>query len=84
MEAKRIGENISALRKVKGITQENLARAIGVTSQAVSKWENGGIPDIELLCCIADHFKVSINYQNRRKAPTFRYGDISRMFVCFR
>lgn len=34
-----IGEKISELRKQKGITQEQLAEIIGVSSQSVSKWE---------------------------------------------
>ena len=36
-----IGNTIRRLRKQRGITQEQLAESIGVTFQAVSKWENG-------------------------------------------
>lgn len=57
-----IGENIAALRKQKGITQEALASAIGVSAQSVSKWENStNMPDIMLLPIIADVFQVSID-----------------------
>lgn len=56
-----IGKNISELRKAKGITQEMLAEVVGVTSQAVSKWESGGTPDVELLPLIADYFGVTID-----------------------
>ncbi len=41
-----IGENIKKLRKAKGMTQEDLAEKVSVSCQAVSKWENGGSPDI--------------------------------------
>lgn len=37
----KIGENIRALRLRKGLTQEQVAQQLGVTYQAVSKWENG-------------------------------------------
>ncbi len=57
----KIGLNISALRKQKGTTQEELAKHVGVSAQAVSKWENGGVPDTELLSKIADYFDVSID-----------------------
>ena len=57
-----IGENIAALRKQKGITQEALASAIGVSPQSISKWENNtNMPDIMLLPIIADIFQVSID-----------------------
>lgn len=57
-----VGENIAALRKQKGITQEALALAIGVSAQSVSKWENNtNMPDIMLLPIIADVFQVSID-----------------------
>ena len=61
MEEKRIGEWIQRLRKQKGVTQQELANALGVTTQAVSKWENGGTPDAQLLPSIADFFSVPID-----------------------
>ena len=57
-----VGKQIAALRKEKGIKQEELANHVKVSTQAVSKWENGGVPDIELLPKIADFFSVSIDY----------------------
>lgn len=57
-----IGENIAALRKQKGFTQEALASAIGVSAQSISKWENNtNMPDIMLLPIIADIFHVDID-----------------------
>ncbi len=48
-------------RKRRGMTQAELAAALGVSSQAVSKWENGrSCPDIQLLPQIAALFDVSI------------------------
>lgn len=58
----KLNEQIAALRKKKGITQEQLAVALGVTNQSVSKWELGQCcPDIELLPDIARYFGVSID-----------------------
>ena len=56
-----IGLTIAKLRKAKGVTQDDLAKFVGVSAQAVSKWENGGVPDTELLPRIADYFNVSID-----------------------
>lgn len=56
-----IGKNVAALRKERGVLQETLADAVGVSAQAVSKWENGGAPDAELLPAIADFFGVSVD-----------------------
>ena len=56
-----IGANIARLRKEKNITQEQLATYVNVSAQAVSKWENGGTPDCELLPKIADYLQVSID-----------------------
>ena len=62
VEAMNIGNNISALRKKKGITQEELANELGVSAQAVSKWENNSsCPDVSLLTKIADYFGVSVD-----------------------
>ena len=61
MSIQNIGINIAKMRKAKGATQEDLARAVGVSAQAVSKWENGGVPDAELFPSIADFFDVTID-----------------------
>ena len=57
----QIGSVISQLRKAKGATQDEVAKYVGVSAQAVSKWENGSIPDTELLPKIADYFGISID-----------------------
>ncbi len=50
----KIGEKITGLRKAKGMTQEQLAEALGVSAPAVSKWEtDSSYPDITLLCPLA-------------------------------
>ena len=60
MSTIKINENIAFLRRQKGLTQEELATALGVTNQAVSKWESAQCcPDIQLLPAIADLFEVS-------------------------
>ena len=59
MNTQTIGQNIANLRKEKGVKQDELARALNISAQAVSKWENGGTPDIELIPAIADFFGVS-------------------------
>ena len=57
-----LGTNIMRLRKEAGLTQEQLANALGISYQAVSKWENGvSCPDISTLPLIADLFSVSID-----------------------
>ena len=61
MGIESIGNIIAKLRKEKGVTQEELAKHAQVSTQAVSKWENGGVPDTELLPKIADFFSVSID-----------------------
>ena len=54
-----IGEQIKKYRVSKEITQEQLGQMIGVTTQAVSKWERGGVPDAESIPLIADALGVS-------------------------
>ena len=62
LEQKSIGEQIIAFRKKKGWTQEQLAGFLGVTYQAVSKWETGiSYPDIMLLPKIAELFEITID-----------------------
>ena len=55
-----IGSRIARLRKEKGMTQEALAEKLGVSSQAVSKWENDlACPDVSLLTTLADVLGVT-------------------------
>ena len=57
-----IGNKIKQLRKACSRTQESMAQALGVTSQAISRWENGtGYPDIEYIPSIANYFGVTID-----------------------
>jgi|SRR5690554_5439997 len=56
------GEQFSRLRKEKKFTQERIAELLGVSPQAVSKWENDlSYPDIELLVDIAELLDTSID-----------------------
>ena len=58
----RIGENIRALRKARGLTQEQLAGMLGISFQAVSKWETDtNTPDLSLLPKIAKVLGTSID-----------------------
>ena len=57
-----IGSRIKSLRVSHSMTQEQLAQQLGVTAQAVSKWEsNTNIPDIQMLPDLAIKFGVSID-----------------------
>ena len=67
-----LGQKIRELRRRDGRTQETLAEAIGVTSQAVSRWEaNGGYPDMDMIPSIANYFNIStdelLSYEKRNK-----------------
>ena len=57
-----MGNKIKELRTKLGITQEELSKTLNVSSQAVSKWENGGLPDLELIPEIAKYFNVTTDY----------------------
>ena len=62
MNASAIGKYLSELRKYYKITQDELACRIGVTRQAISKWETGTtIPDVEMLMSLSEIYGISIN-----------------------
>lgn len=61
MNNELLGTQIAKYRKAAGITQEELGRAVGVSTQAVSRWECGGAPDVSLLPAIADKLGVTID-----------------------
>lgn len=58
----KIGGTISALRKARGLTQEQLAQRLGVSAPAVSKWEtDNSYPDITLLCPLARALDTTVD-----------------------
>ena len=84
----QIGDKIKNLRANHGITQEHLAQVIGITAQAVSRWESGACyPDIELLPAIADFFGVSTDDllcvdQSRKDAKISEYIQAAHALQC--
>ena len=59
-DARISGEKIARLRKDRGMTQEELAEKLGVSSQAVSKWENGNaMPEVAVLVLLSQILNCS-------------------------
>lgn len=72
-----LGHNILSLCRQKGVTQEGLAAALGVTAAAVSKWENNyTLPDVLMLSALADFFAVTTD-ELLGRAKSLRYAVIS-------
>lgn len=64
-------ERLFDLRRQAGLSQEELANLVGVTRQAVQKWESGmSRPDMDNLVSLAEYFKVSLDYLITGKDPT--------------
>lgn len=62
MNPEKTGAFIAELRKQKNMTQKDLAKKLGVTDKAISRWETGkGYPDIESLPALASALSVSLN-----------------------
>lgn len=74
-----IGEQIKKYRTKIGYTQEQLGQMIGVTTQAVSKWERGGTPDAEILPKLADALEVSINALFDREDQDIQLAMIKKL-----
>lgn len=94
----KLAKNISRYRKEKGLTQEGLARKLGITFQAVSKWENAQtLPDLFLLPNISNALEVSVDkllgyafqdkqvsiYEQEYKIPQYYWG-IEPSKICYR
>lgn len=85
---KQIGRIIYSYRKVQGLSQEELADIVGVSSAAVSKWErNLSVPDVEVLCQLADYFEVTLDDlmgRSRERQTAVRFdnqADADRFFL---
>lgn len=62
MSIQQFGNNLVQYRQAVKMTQEDLANKLGVTPQAVSKWERGiGYPDIEIACAIAEFLHITLD-----------------------
>ena len=61
MNYEKIGEFIALKRKEKNLTQKDLAKKIGVTDKAVSRWERGiGCPDVSILEILSKELDVFV------------------------
>ena len=68
-----LGKTILELRRKKNVTQEDIAAELGVTAAAVSKWENSyTLPDVLMLCALADYFQVTTDELLGRNVPRKR------------
>jgi len=74
MDNKKIGATITLLRNSKNMTQADLAKRIGISFQAVSKWERGEtLPDVSILPNLADVLETTIDYILRSGEPNFSF-----------
>ena len=85
---KALGTEISELRKARGMTQDELADKMGVSPQAVSKWENDlSMPDLPVLIELSDFFHISLDDFLKEKVQTVellpedKRKDIEQMFL---
>ena len=69
-------DKLQSIRKEKGLSQESIAEKIGVSRQAVAKWEIGqSYPDVENLILISDMFKISIDKLVKEAYDECEYND---------
>lgn len=62
MDTEAIGRFIAARRKVRGLTQQQLADELGLTNKAISKWETGqGMPDVTTLSVLAEILGITVD-----------------------
>lgn len=74
---KIIGDNLSELRKRRGLTQFELAEKFNYTDRAISKWENGDtLPDVEVLYNLCEFYGVTFDYLTHEENAQYkRKGD---------
>lgn len=74
MDSKLVGAQIARLRKEKGLTQNDLGDRLGVSFQAVSKWERGEtLPDTAILLDLANALETSVDFILTGGSQVLRY-----------
>ena len=62
MDLKKTREFLKALRKAKGLTQEEVAADLFLSPKTISRWESGlGIPDINIISSVAEFYGVTVD-----------------------
>ena len=89
MNKEKVGNQIAALRKEKGLTQNDLGERLGVTFQSVSKWERGeALPDTAILPDLASVLETTVDFilSGGEKALTYKgkitFSDMSEGLKC--
>ncbi|WP_066714722.1 helix-turn-helix domain-containing protein [Clostridium sp. Marseille-P299] len=80
MNTEKIGAFIAQCRKLKNMTQQQLADELGITNKAVSKWETGqGMPDVSMLPAIAELLDITVDelLKGEKIIKTEVYGNIA-------
>ena len=77
-----IADRILHLRKARGISQEELAEQVGVSRQAVSKWESAqSTPDIEKIILLSEYFGTTTDYLLKGTEPEKEQKDLSLIHI---
>jgi len=77
-----IADRIQNLRKMRGISQEELADKVGVSRQAVSKWESEqSSPDLDKIIIMSDYFEVTTDYILKGIEPPKQTGEENDNFI---
>lgn len=77
-----MSDRILSLRKMKGISQEELAEIVGVSRQAVSKWESEqSVPDLGKVIIMSEYFGVTTDYILKGTEPTKHSEDKSNILI---
>ena len=83
------GEKLKSIRKQAGMSQEKLAEKLGVSRQAITKWETDtGIPDIENMIAVSSLFHISIdellsNERSIKQSPDYLFESVTEYDIDF-
>jgi phosphoribosylformylglycinamidine cyclo-ligase len=87
MNNKRIGQVIFEQRRKLNLTRSELAKQFHVTSKEVSRWENGGIPNLELLKELSNYFQIDFQEllydQVKEEEKSFSKMWVACVFILF-